>query len=127
MADFDTVWGNRCGTPYLCRMFAEKKGKDPEEVNGVQVFEAVNKQDPDAVECLQKFTKEIAVQLFNLQTVLDPERFAIGGGIHVISDTSSVKYKKISPRERVSFASRLSSDSIIYRVKTTAVCAVIAS
>lgn len=81
MADIDTVWGNRCGTPRLCQMFAEKKGKNPEEVDGVQVFEAVNSQDQDAVECLQKFTKEIAVQLFNLQTVLDPERFAIGGGI----------------------------------------------
>ncbi len=81
MADYDTVWGNRCGTPSLCRMFAEKKGLALEDVDGEKVFGAVNSGDEDAVECLQKFTKEIAVQLFNLQTVLDPERFAIGGGI----------------------------------------------
>ncbi len=80
-ADYDTVWGNRCGTPHLCRMFAEKKGLDPETVDGIMVFEAVNNKDGEAIECLQKYTKEIAVQLFNLQTVLDPERFAIGGGI----------------------------------------------
>lgn len=62
-------------------MFAEKKGLPVEDVDGIKVFEAVNSQDEDAIACLQAFTKEIAVQLFNLQTVLDPERFAIGGGI----------------------------------------------
>lgn len=81
MPTFDDVWGNRCGTPRLCRMFAEKKGKEPEEVDGIQLFDAVNHKDADAIECLQEFTKEVAVQLFNLQTILDPERFAIGGGI----------------------------------------------
>ena len=39
----------------------------------------------------------------------------------------SEKYKKSSPSDRLSLDSQLSSDSIIYRVKTTAVCAVIAS
>ncbi len=77
----ENVWGNRCGTPYLCRMYAEKKNLQPSEVDGIQVFEAVNNGDRDAQECLQKFTREVAIQLFNLQTVLDPERFAIGGGI----------------------------------------------
>lgn len=77
----DQVWGNRCGTPYLCRMYAEKKKMDPKEVDGIRVFDAVAKQDEDAIHCLQRYTREIAVQIFNLQTVLDPERFAIGGGI----------------------------------------------
>lgn len=81
MADRDTVWGRRCGTPRLCALFAEKKGLPAEEVDGVRVFEAVNAGDEDAADCLQKFTREVAVQIFNLQTVLDPERFAIGGGI----------------------------------------------
>ena len=80
-ASYETVWGNRCGTPYLCKLYAEKKDIDSEKVDGILVFDAVNKGDADAVECLQQFTKEIAVQLFNIQTVLDPERFAIGGGI----------------------------------------------
>ena len=34
---------------------------------------------------LDIYTKEIAVQIFNLQTILDVERFAIGGGISVQS------------------------------------------
>ena len=47
--------------------------------------------------------------------------------IHVMSDISSEKYKKSSPNERLSLDSRLSKESIIYRVKTTAVWVVIAS
>ncbi|MGL5436418.1 MAG: ROK family protein [Lachnospiraceae bacterium] len=77
----DTVWGNRCGTPYLCNLYAAKKGLKQEEVDGIKVFEAVHQKDEDAIWCLDCYTKEIAIQIFNLQTVLDPERFAIGGGI----------------------------------------------
>ncbi len=39
----------------------------------------------------------------------------------MISDISSEKYRKSSPSERLSLHSLLSSDNIIYRVKTTAV------
>lgn len=79
--DFETVWGNRCGTPALCRMYAEKKHIDAGQVDGIRFFEAVNNGDETAKECLDQFTKEIAVQIFNIQNVLDPEKFAIGGGI----------------------------------------------
>ena len=41
MADRDTLWGRRCGTPRLCALFAERKGLPAEEVDGVRVFEAV--------------------------------------------------------------------------------------
>ena len=81
MANEDTVWGNRCGTPHLCGMYAEKKGLSRKQVDGIRFFEAVNQGETDAVECLRQFTKEVAVQIFNLQTILDVERFAIGGGI----------------------------------------------
>lgn len=81
MPTFANVWGNRCGTSALCKIYAEKKKIAPETVDGVMVFERVNAGEAEAVECLQKFTKEIAVQLFNIQTIVDPERFAIGGGI----------------------------------------------
>lgn len=77
----DGMWGNQCGTPRLCRMYAQKKNLEPEEVDGIRVFEKVEAGEPEALECLQKFTREIAIQIFNIQTVLDPERVAIGGGI----------------------------------------------
>ena len=75
------VWGNRCGVPELCRLYAEKKGLDTKEVNGRVVFEALNAGDPAAAEALDQYSSQIAVQIFNLQTVFDPDRFAIGGGI----------------------------------------------
>ncbi len=77
----ENVWGNRCGTPYLCKLFANKKNIRVDDVDGVMVFEAVNNNDKDAIDCLQQYTKEIAVQIFNIQSILDPERIAIGGGI----------------------------------------------
>ena len=81
MPGVETVWGNRCGTPRLCKMYAEKKNLNAEEVDGIKVFERVHEQEKEALECLQNYTREIAVQIFNLQTILDPERFSIGGGI----------------------------------------------
>ncbi len=77
----DSIWGNRCGTPYLCKLYAERKNLNPDEVDGIKVFDAVHKQEPEALESLNIFAREIAVQIFNLQTILDPQRFAIGGGI----------------------------------------------
>ena len=79
--NFEGVFGNRCGTPQLCKMYADAKNLPAEEVDGVIVFNAVNSGDKIAQDCLDRFAKEIAVQIFNLQTVLDPQRFAIGGGI----------------------------------------------
>lgn len=80
---FENVWGNRCGTPYLCRLYADKKNIDVHDVDGIKVFHDINKGDEEVIQCLQQFTKEIAVQLFNIQTILDPEKIAIGGGISV--------------------------------------------
>lgn len=80
-ASYENVWGNRNGTPRLCRLYAEKKGLSPDQVDGVMVFNAVNAGEKEAIDSLTKFTRGVAVQIFNLQTVLDPERIAIGGGI----------------------------------------------
>ena len=80
-ASYENVWGNRNGTPRLCRLYAERKGLDPSKIDGRMVFNAVNAGEKEAIESLSRFTRGIAVQIFNLQTVLDPERIAIGGGI----------------------------------------------
>ena len=77
----NTVWGNRCSVLSLCGAYAQAKGLEPDQVNGETVFEAVAAGEEEALYCLDEYTKEIAVQLFNLQTVLDPEVIAIGGGI----------------------------------------------
>ena len=62
-------------------MFAEEKNINPSQVSGVVIFDAVNAGDLVAFEVLKRYCYEIAIQIFNLQTIIDPERFAIGGGI----------------------------------------------
>ena len=78
---YDTVWGRRCSSLRLCRDFAEKKHLRPETVDGEAVFAALEKGDKDAEETLLCYAREIAVQFFNFQTLLDLEKIAIGGGI----------------------------------------------
>ncbi len=77
----DNIWGNCCGIPRLCRMYAEKTNSDESMIDGFLVCDALENGDKRAMECMDIFTREIALQIFNLQNILDPERFAIGGGI----------------------------------------------
>ena len=78
---YDTVWGKTCSALRLCRDYAEKKHLQVETVDGETVFAALEKGDRDAEEALVSYAREIAVQFFNFQTLLDLERIAIGGGI----------------------------------------------
>ncbi|MBQ9662673.1 MAG: ROK family protein [Oscillospiraceae bacterium] len=79
--DQDVVFGNRCGVPRLCRKYAGRKRLDPDTVDGVRLFHDAEAGDEIALSCLNEFAHEVAVQIFNIQTLLDPDRFAIGGGI----------------------------------------------
>lgn len=79
--DSGNIWGNRCGGVSLVRRVAEKKNIPFEELDGKKVFLMAGEGDMEVLACLDDYTKEIAVQIFNLQNILDPDRFAIGGGI----------------------------------------------
>ena len=52
-----------------------------ETLDVLTVFDAVGRGESEAVETLSWYTKEIAVRIFNIQTVLDPESFSIGGEV----------------------------------------------
>jgi predicted NBD/HSP70 family sugar kinase len=49
--------------------------------NGEAVFEFINGQDQEAMAIFDEYCLHLAVQILNLQYILDPEAFAIGGGI----------------------------------------------
>lgn len=78
---YGTVWGNRCSALQLCRLYAAKKGLKGCNVTGEIFFDALAAGDEDAETVFKEYTRELAVQLFNLQTTLDVEKIAIGGGI----------------------------------------------
>lgn len=77
----ENFFGRSFGIPKFLKRYAEIKNTDIETVDLLTIFDAVQNNDNDAVNCLQCYTNEIAVRIFNLQTVLDVEKFAIGGDL----------------------------------------------
>ena len=75
----ENFWGRSFGIPKLLKRYAEVKDMDIETVDLMTIFDAVKESEPEAVDCLQWYTQEIAVRIFNIQTVLDVEKFALGG------------------------------------------------
>ena len=68
-------------TERLIRLASRAKGVSPEGVTGYEVFRWAEEGDEEVLWALDKFARDIAFIIINLQAVFDPERFAIGGGI----------------------------------------------
>lgn len=66
-------------TKKLCQLVADVLELEEESVNGEQVFSWA--QIPAVAQVLQQFYEDIAVALYNIQYVYDPEIICIGGGI----------------------------------------------
>lgn len=77
----ESMWARTCGVNALIREVASVKNLSNEEMNGEKVFEYANLGDKDVLKVLDEYCYKIAVQLFNLQYIYNPERIAIGGGI----------------------------------------------
>ncbi|MCR3759540.1 ROK family protein [Clostridium felsineum] len=78
--NFAAAWAVTGGTPSLCKKLAEVK-KLKKEIDGFTVFKYVNEGDEEAIKVLDDYCYKMAVQLYNLQYIYDPEKIAIGGGI----------------------------------------------
>jgi predicted NBD/HSP70 family sugar kinase len=74
-------WGFISGSQELIGNAAKVKNIPVEELDGYTVFEYANNKDEEILKVLDDFTYKLAVQIFNLQCILDPEVLAIGGGI----------------------------------------------
>lgn len=79
--EIENWWGYVNGCATLNGTVAEVKKLPKEVVDGFKVFELVNSGDEDALNILDKFTFQLAAQIYNLHCVLDTEIVAIGGGI----------------------------------------------
>jgi predicted NBD/HSP70 family sugar kinase len=69
-----------CATSAVLGQYKQKAGIS-EEIDGIQFFDLVKKGDPVANEVFQDFCQFTARYFYNLQTVLDVDRIAVGGGI----------------------------------------------
>lgn len=64
----------------LQKMCAKVLGLPPDDVTGEMVFGLINENDA-ILQTFHRFAHAVAVKIFNLQMLFDPERFALGGGI----------------------------------------------
>ncbi|MBU5594742.1 ROK family protein [Amphibacillus sp. MSJ-3] len=73
--------GPACSASDMVNEIAKLKGLD--ENDGIGAFEYINAKDPEALEVFNHFCKNVAIQILNLQYIIDPDVFAIGGGISI--------------------------------------------
>ncbi|UQS81485.1 ROK family protein [Bombilactobacillus folatiphilus] len=66
--------------------------------DGQQVFAAINQDDPRVMAVFEEFCQNIAILIYNIQTVVDVQRFVIGGGISaqlIVSTMIRQKYQDL--------------------------------
>ena len=79
--DFHNAFALKGSTAALIMETAAVKKIQPQSINGYDVFKWIDDNDPDVLEVFEKFTMNLAMQIYNLQCILDPEKVLIGGGI----------------------------------------------
>ena len=52
-----------------------------DKVTGEMIFNLIDNNNGDMLKALDKYANAVAMKIFNLQVLFDPERFALGGGI----------------------------------------------
>jgi len=77
----DSCFAVKYGAVPMIRKIKEIKGIEDDGFDGVRAFELINAGDEQALEVFHQFARGIALQLCNLQVILDMEVVAIGGGI----------------------------------------------
>lgn len=79
----ENIYGNNISALAFQRNCAKLLGKPPEDVTGELVFDLINNNNAEMLDALYKFARGVAVKIFNLQMLFDPECFALGGGISI--------------------------------------------
>ena len=111
-----TIFGSSCGWSAGLKADLLRRKNLPEdtEMDGHQIFDLINSGDEDACSALQTFCSHLATQIHNLQAILDPEIFAIGGGISnqpvlmkVLQESLDYIYEdKVLPQTRIEAVKR---------------------
>ncbi|WP_034537244.1 ROK family protein [Carnobacterium inhibens] len=79
--DADYMFGFQNGIKKLYQKIGEQCELPSESINGFKMFELIEDGNKKAAACLDEYCYTLAIQLFNLQTIVDPERIIISGGI----------------------------------------------
>lgn len=79
--DTTGYWGMISSVGTLIELAANEIGIDKEELDGLKVFEMANNKDERVLKALDIYTKNLTINIYNLQVLLDLDLIAIGGGI----------------------------------------------
>lgn len=80
-SEMEGYWGMSGGAQGLARFVAAHTGEDWHSYDGVKIFRRANNGDLEVLKGLKDFTDSLAVQIYNLNILLDLDMIAIGGGI----------------------------------------------
>lgn len=80
------VWSRLASTAALVKYAAKAKGIDCQSLSGEQVFQLAEAGDADCMAAVDRFYHFLAVGIYNLQYMYDPEVIVIGGGISARDD-----------------------------------------
>lgn len=78
---FDGFWGQTGGARALVKLVSEAIKVDESKLDGLKIFEMANHGDEGVLNALDQYCKKLAIQIYNLQCLLDLDKIAIGGGI----------------------------------------------
>lgn len=80
-SDEDYMFGFQTGLKKLFQTISLRCKIPLEKVDGYLVFKYANEGNLEVLACLNEYCRTLAIQIFNLQTILDSEKVLIGGGI----------------------------------------------
>ncbi|MGY4688655.1 ROK family protein [Salibacterium sp. K-3] len=75
------IWSRMASTNALVKKTAQEKGMHKDELTGEKIFEWADAGDEVCIETIEEFYHLLAVGIYNLQYIYDPEIVLIGGGI----------------------------------------------
>lgn len=75
------TWSSLAAVGGLVKQVAKRKGVSPAVLSGKVIFELAEKGDAEIQDEINKFFMRLAVGIYNLQFILDPEKILIGGAI----------------------------------------------
>ncbi|WP_026771483.1 ROK family protein [Sediminibacillus terrae] len=82
----DDVWSRIASVKALVKKVAKKKHSDPTLLTGEEIFEKAEAGDLVCREAVDEFYHLLAVGIYNLQYIYDPEIILIGGGVSARPD-----------------------------------------
>lgn len=76
----NSLWYMQNGISGLLKR-AQQALNTKKQMSGEEIFSLANNGNEKALQAIDRFARDVAVQLMNINTIIDVERFAIGGGI----------------------------------------------